>query len=154
MTVWQDCLVAKRSRSSKKDASSTASSDSPFNSAFAGLAGLKDSLPDAADKSAAPTVEESVKPPNPSISTAYILKGKIALHREKKGRAGKTATRVSGLSLDAEGLAALARDMKKQLGCGAVVEDGDVVLLGDLGQRAADWLRAHGAKRVVGDGLS
>ena len=82
---------------------------------------------------------------------AYALKGKLAIHKEKKGRAGKTATRISGLQLDAEGLAALARDMKRQLGCGAVVEDGDVVLLGDLGPRAAQWLREHGAKRVVGD---
>ena len=39
--------------------------------------------------------------------------------------------------------------MKKALGCGATVEDGSVVLLGDLAERARDWLAARGAKRIV-----
>jgi hypothetical protein len=43
----------------------------------------------------------------------------------------------------------LARDLKKALGCGATVEDGSVVLLGDLAERARDWLAARGAKRIV-----
>ena len=79
-----------------------------------------------------------------------MLKGKLAVHKEKKGRAGKTVTRISGLQLSEAGLQALAKDLKKQLGCGAVVEAEDVVLLGDLGPRVAEWLRRRGAKRVVG----
>ncbi len=39
--------------------------------------------------------------------------------------------------------------MKSALGCGAVVEGEDVVLLGSLVERAADWLEGQGAKRVV-----
>ena len=35
------------------------------------------------------------------------------------------------------------------LGCGASVEDEDVVLLGSLVDRAADWLEARGATRLV-----
>ncbi|MEM7677984.1 MAG: translation initiation factor [Myxococcota bacterium] len=146
--------MAKRNRSFK-DASSTDRGTSPFNAAFAGLEGLKASLapsePPAPEAPAQDAVHHEQKL---SSAVAYTLKGKVALHREKKGRAGKTVTRVSGLTLDIDELAALARDMKKQLGCGAVVEERDVVLLGDLGQRAADWLRARGAKRVVGDGIS
>ena len=97
----------------------------------------------------APAPAAPINPADGAAGAEYVLKGKIALHREKKGRAGKTATRISGLNLTPDALAAVARDMKRQLGCAAVVEQGDVVLLGDLSERAADWLRAHGAKRVV-----
>ena len=73
--------------------------------------------------------------------------GKLVLRRERKGRGGKTVTVVDGLpSAD---LVGFARDLKKALGCGATVEDGSVVLLGDLAERARDWLAARGAKRIV-----
>ena len=149
MWAWQAHGVPKRSRTSK-DASSTAgANEGPFNAALSGLAALKADLDDgAADESPADSSEPEASPPE--ASPAYVLKGKLAVHKEKKGRSGKTATRISGLRLEPAGLSALAKDMKRQLGCGAVIEDGDVVLLGDLPQRAADWLRAHGAKRVVG----
>ncbi|MBC7171737.1 MAG: translation initiation factor, partial [Polyangiaceae bacterium] len=67
--------------------------------------------------------------------------------RETKGRGGKTVTRVSGLP-EAR-LEELAAQMKKALGCGAAVEEGEILLLGSLVQRAADWLRRQGAVRVV-----
>ncbi|MCA9575618.1 MAG: translation initiation factor [Sandaracinaceae bacterium] len=73
--------------------------------------------------------------------------GKLVLQREKKGRGGKTVTRVRGLPPDE--LPRWAGDLKRALGCGATVEGDDVVLLGDLVGRAADWLTARGAKQVV-----
>ena len=70
----------------------------------------------------------------------------MVLRREKKGRGGKTVVRVQGLLGDP---ADWASRMKKGLGCGAVVEDEEVVLLGDLLERAASWLEAEGAAKKV-----
>ncbi len=72
---------------------------------------------------------------------------KIVVRRETKGRAGKTVTRVSGIP--AKDLQSLAKEMKKAMGCGATVEDADLLLLGSLVDRAADWLLKAGAAKVV-----
>ena len=154
--------MGKRNRQSTKAPGTAEGDDRPFNAALSGLAALRAQLGASALQVEAPVEPEpdleQERPEGgraskaaPPSSGAYVLKGKLALHKEKKGRGGKTATRVSGFQLEPEGLAALAKDMKRQLGCGAVVEGRDIVLLGDLTQRAAEWLRAHGAKRVVGD---
>jgi translation initiation factor 1 len=74
---------------------------------------------------------------------------RVVLRRERKGRGGRTVTRVQGLGWDDDALAELARRMARALGCGAGVEDGDVVLQGDLVTRAEAWLRAQGVDRVV-----
>jgi translation initiation factor 1 len=75
--------------------------------------------------------------------------GKILVRREKKGRGGKTVTRVAGLGLDEKELADLARDIKRALGCGASAEGGDLLLQGAQTERAADWLRAELGRSVT-----
>jgi uncharacterized repeat protein (TIGR03833 family) len=72
---------------------------------------------------------------------------KVTLRQETKGRHGKTVTRVTGLS--SVDLPAIAAQLKKALGCGALVEEGDLLLLGAVEERAADWFRKAGAARVV-----
>jgi translation initiation factor 1 len=106
---------------------------------FAALSVKKDELP------AAPKVEAPASAPAPTTPTWGS--GKIVLSRERKGRGGKTATRVRGLPETR--LDELATKMKKALGCGATVEEGDVILLGDVVERAAKWLRDEGAPRVI-----
>jgi translation initiation factor 1 len=75
--------------------------------------------------------------------------GKLVLRRERKGRGGRTVTVIAGLLLPAPGLAEVARRLRRALGCGASVEGDTIVLQGDLGERAAEWLTARGARRVV-----
>jgi len=129
--------VAKHS---PKNAPST--NTAPFHSPFAALGGLREALPTLPEASAAEAPED----PGPAPGKPAAL-GKLVLQREKKGRGGKTVTRVRGLP--AAELERWATDMKRALGCGASVEDGEVILLGDLVTRAADWLEARGASRVV-----
>jgi translation initiation factor 1 len=74
---------------------------------------------------------------------------KVVLRRERKGRGGKTATVIEGLSLRPRHLDRAARDLKRALGCGATVEDDTIVLQGDLAARVTPWLTARGAKKVV-----
>lgn len=76
--------------------------------------------------------------------------GKIVVRREKKGRGGKTVTLVSGIGLPTPRLEAIARAMRKGLGCGSQVEPGGVIVIqGDIPDRAQDWLRKHGATKIV-----
>ena len=92
-------------------------------------------------------------PPAPVDKTAKALdlsgSGKLVLRRERKGHGGKTVTIVSGLALPAARLELIAREMRKGLGCGSTVEGNTLMLLGDIAPRAEDWLRKHGATKIV-----
>lgn len=73
--------------------------------------------------------------------------GKLVLRKERKGRGGKTATILSGLGPALR--EPVARALKRGLGCGATVDGELIVLQGDCASRAAQWLAARGATRVV-----
>jgi translation initiation factor 1 len=75
--------------------------------------------------------------------------GKLGLRRERKGRHGKTVTLLSGLDWPPARLDLLARALRKGLGCGSTVENGVIVLQGDIVPRAQTWLNAHGATKIV-----
>ena len=75
--------------------------------------------------------------------------GKLIVRRERKGHGGKTVTVVDGLAGSPAALDALARAMRKALGCGSWVEDGRVVLQGDRPDAAAAWLTRNGARQVA-----
>lgn len=99
--------------------------------------------------SAAPV--EAPDPEAPPIKDSISKAGaKVVVAMERKGHGGKTVTRVEGL--DPRSLAETVRDMKRALGCGATEEDGVVLLQGDHRNRAAEWLRNKGVRRVVVSG--
>lgn len=75
--------------------------------------------------------------------------GKLTVRFEAKGHGGKTVTRITGLALDEQAKAALARDLKKAMGTGARVEGGDVLVQGKLVERVAQWLTKAGHGQVV-----
>jgi len=90
--------------------------------------------------------------PEPSPREAEAAPGggvRAVVRREKKGRGGKTVTRVSGVEVRGAALEELARDMKRALGCGASVDGEDVLLQGALTERAAEWLRSKRGLRVT-----
>lgn len=96
---------------------------------------------DVSDASAEATGASDNKDGSP-----WTFGAKVVVTREKKGRAGKTVTRITGVDGDLE---ALKKQVKKALGCGATIEEGEIVLLGSLTERAATYLESIGAKRVV-----
>jgi translation initiation factor 1 len=71
-------------------------------------------------------------------------KGRVIVRREKKGHGGKTVTIAEGEGLTAAVLPALERDAKKALGTGARIEDGALVVQGDLADRLVKWLTERG----------
>jgi translation initiation factor 1 (eIF-1/SUI1) len=79
-------------------------------------------------------------------------RGRVVLRRETKRRGGKAVVVVAGLRAHARlaesEIAALAQDLKQQLGCGGTIErvssDTEIVLQGDQPARVAELLRARG----------
>lgn len=154
--------MAKRKKADAK----TAVSAAPLaHNPFAALAPAAPATPDVEpDQEAAPS--ESAKAPKQTKQTkqnqapkkklpkvavsaedAKNWGSKLVLSREKKGRGGKTVTRITGLPKAR--LEIVAKKMKKSLGCGASVDGNDVLLHGTLTERGAEWLRGQGAKRVI-----
>ena len=75
---------------------------------------------------------------------------KVILHRQSAGRGGRIATIVDVRpQLDTDALLDLAKNMRKGLGCGSHVEDGKIILQGDIGDRAEDWFAKRGVKKIV-----
>ena len=109
------------------------------NNALGGLAGLKSNL------QSAPTPTQTVAKSAPSVKPRFP--NKLVVRMEKKGRRGKTVTRISGLPT--RELSALCTEMKKALGCGGTTEQQDLILSGNLVERTATWLEAAGATNVV-----
>jgi translation initiation factor 1 len=115
------------------ETSQAASTPSPF----AALQALRGTLPPGAEAAA-----------QQAPATAMFA-AKVVISRERKGRGGKTATLIRGVNLEGDALVAFAREMRQSLGTGGSVEDDAIVLAGDQSSRAAEWLRARGAARVI-----
>ncbi len=126
-------------------------SKSPFNAAFSGLAGLKAQLEESAPPAPEEPPPEEAPKKEEGPKTRFSKAQKVVLQREKKGRGGKTITRISGLVMEPKAANKLAKDLKRALGCGASVEAETVILQGDQTERAAQWFREQGAKVVIGN---
>lgn len=73
----------------------------------------------------------------------------ITLHRQSAGKGGKTVTVVTFSQQSEPNLEYWAKEMRKGLGCGSRVENGKIVLQGDIQERARGWLIKKGAKKVI-----
>ncbi len=72
---------------------------------------------------------------------------KVVLRMQRKGKGGKTVTRIEHIEAlpDLEGL---AKRIRKAMGAGARVEDGAIVVQGDLRARLEAWLLREGARQI------
>lgn len=68
---------------------------------------------------------------------------------EKKGRAGKMATIVSGFVIDDDEVAKLASAMKTQLGTGGSARGGEILIQGDRRKDVLDFLIKSGYKARI-----
>jgi translation initiation factor 1 len=69
-------------------------------------------------------------PVNKSVQSP-VGNGKVRISRTSKGRGGKTVTLITGLPLLEDQLKQLCTQLKKQLGCGGAVVQGDLEFQGD-----------------------
>ena len=72
--------------------------------------------------------------------------GKISLQHQRSGRGGKTVTLVYVSGEAKQNLEPLLKDLKKSLGCGGQIEEGKIVLQGEIADRVSEWFTKMGAK--------
>lgn len=56
---------------------------------------------------------------------------------------------MEGLPFRTKALNSLARELRREMGCGAWVEGETILLQGDLTERLREWFEGKGARRVV-----
>jgi translation initiation factor 1 len=76
----------------------------------------------------------------------------VYLHRDSKGRGGKTVTLVKKLVLSDEDLKELAKKLKQICGSGGTVKDGVIEIQGEQRQRIAEALQKMGYKVKIAGG--
>lgn len=81
----------------------------------------------------------------PQQQTAY-------LHRESKGRGGKTVTLVKHLVLSEKDMKALAKKLKQACGSGGTIKEGVIEIQGEHRERIATVLRNLGYKAKIAGG--
>lgn len=122
----------------------------PPSNPLAALRALRDSLPpgpagpaETEDGASGPGTESRGSAPGKGGSTV------VRLRLERRGRGGRTVTRLEGLP--AGELEALGRELRRSLGVGASPDGDDLLLQGDLRERAATWLAGRGFGVHVGN---
>jgi translation initiation factor 1 len=86
-----------------------------------------------------------VKSMPPQQQTAY-------LHRESKGRGGKTVSLVKNLILSDKDLKALAKQLKQACGTGGTIKHGVIEIQGEHREKIAQVLRKAGYKVKIAGG--
>lgn len=87
----------------------------------------------------------------PARGDALQQQGKQVLDivLERKGRAGKQATIVTGFVCDEAALKEVASQLKRHLGVGGSARGGEILIQGDFRQRVLDKLLAMGFKARI-----
>jgi translation initiation factor 1 len=93
---------------------------------------------------------ESAAPSQAAFPSAREQTARVA--RDRKRRAGKTVTVISGLRHDPATLERLLKALKQQCGAGGTVKEGELEIQGDHRERVSEALRAlgYGVKLVGG----
>lgn len=86
---------------------------------------------------------DSAAPPR---SEAPRQRGVLHIDIERKGRAGKTATIISGFTIDDSEVKKLASQLQRALGCGGSSRSGEILLQGERREAVASQLRKLGYK--------
>jgi translation initiation factor 1 len=86
------------------------------------------------------------EPAKPQAAKPPFLE-KVVVRFTRRGHGGKTVTVVSGIAPHA--LDGMCGEMKRALGCGARIDDGAIILQGDLVDRAIAFLEKKGAQKIA-----
>jgi translation initiation factor 1 len=79
-------------------------------------------------------------------------KQKLKIQLDKKSRAGKQVTLITGFVGSEEDLETLAKQLKNLCGCGGSAKDGEIIIQGDVREKVLNWLNAQGYKAVKSGG--
>lgn len=73
-------------------------------------------------------------------------KQQLRIQLDKKNRAGKTVTLITGFTGSDEALQSLAKMIKNKIGTGGAAKDGEIVIQGDFRNRISELLQKEGYK--------
>lgn len=91
------------------------------------------------------TAVHQIPSPPPSGQTVY-------LHRESKGRGGKSATLVKNLILSTEDMKEMTKRLKQLCGTGGTVKGGVIEIQGEHREKIADMLKGMGYRVIIAGG--
>lgn len=77
---------------------------------------------------------------------AKVQKSAVRIYIDRKKRRGKEATVIEGFECDDQRLKEIARELKQTLGCGGSQRDGEILLQGDVRDKAVECLARMGLK--------
>jgi translation initiation factor 1 len=90
-------------------------------------------------------------PPTPPPAPRGPALGRRAvLAIEKKGRGGKTVTTIADLVSTPNDLEAMAQQIRRAMGCGAVIEEAKIVVQGDQRDRLRAFIQGLGVTDIRG----
>ncbi|MBR0533731.1 MAG: translation initiation factor [Bacteroidales bacterium] len=83
------------------------------------------------------------------VETLPAAKQKLIVSIDRRARAGKQVTLVTGFVGTGDDLAALAKTLKTKCGVGGSAKDGEIIIQGDFRDRVVELLKGMGynAKR-------
>ena len=76
----------------------------------------------------------------------YLLPNKqnLKIYPDRKNRAGKTVTIITGFIGSGERLKELEKELKSHCGCGGTSKDGDILIQGNFIQKISEYLKNQG----------
>ena len=108
-------------------------------------------IPEPSSQSSEKDTKSNAAKPSTDIKKMISQIGRVSLQHQKAGRGGKTVTLISigeAKSEVKQNLEVLLKELKKSLGCGGQIEEGKIVLHGEIASRASEWFIKMGAKSV------
>jgi translation initiation factor 1 len=87
-----------------------------------------------------------------SLKSTDSSKPELEAHFEKKGRGGKQVVLIKGFGEDEEEMLSVAKALRQHCGVGGSAKDGEIILQGNVRDKAMEYLRDQGytVKRVGG----
>lgn len=110
---------------------------------------LKAMLEASGDELPEPTEQQEEMPASESKGPAENQTQRLDIIFERKGRAGKTATIITGFTISDEEIDALAGRLKKRLGTGGSARGGEILIQGDRRKEVLDFLGKEGFKARI-----
>ena len=97
-------------------------------------------------------VEQVDKPMNPAGPFARQGSNPVRVHRDRKGRKGKTVSVIKGVLSPQQGKQALLKLLKNKLGTGGKIDGDDIEIQGEQRERIVEILNGLGFKAKIAGG--